>query len=189
MFPVFQKEIQFINGKKRMGEIYTPCCGLWMQLRMTARAGKRRRWLPIPDFSPCAPLLSLENLLPLFLVLQSPEWEEFERSGKGCFVMEVRQTTLVPLTVDARAGGRKCMTHSFPPSAMMNILPWEQPCAFQVFSVFEHDSSYRKFFLIILNIFSPQRKAEGSTSELNEKPRLWPSNTLWRLTHVSLALV
>lgn len=156
---------------------------------MTARAGKGRQWLLIPDFSPCAPLLSLENLLPLFLVLQSPGWEEFERSGKGCFVMEVRQTTLIPLTVDARAGGRKCMTHSFSPSAMMNILPWEQPCAFQVFSVFEHDSSYWKFFLIILNIFSPQRKAKGSTSELNKKPWLWPSNMLWQLTHVSLALV
>lgn len=81
---------------------------------------------------------------------------------------------LISLSVDARVGGRQFMTESFPLPEIINILPWEKPCTFKIFSVsaLNMTAVSGNIFLIILNISSPQRKAKGSTSELNKHPSL-----------------
>lgn len=135
MFPVFQKELQLINKKK------------WMERfkHLAMAYGYNLGRLPEPTnfgsnwwFQTSAHF----HLCRLLRIYCHSFWLynlQIEGSLKGqariALSWRLGKTELIPLTVDARVGGRKFMIDSFSPSEIINILPWEKPCAFEIFSV------------------------------------------------------
>lgn len=157
MFPVFQKEIQLINEEKMDSEMWASCCGLWTQRRKApgpATSGSHWWFQILPHFHLCRLLRICYHSFCLYDLRMEGNWRAQARIALS---WRLGQTKLIPLTVDARVGGRKFMTDSFPSSETMNILPWEQTCAFKLFSVSDLNMTAvsGNFSLIVLNIFSP----------------------------------